>query len=208
MKTTKCFAILALALMSGGNVAAQSPSASSPDFVVRAGDILKIRVWPDTALGGEYPVEETGLVYLPVLGEIQAGGVRLATLRSELRRLYGEALRSPSVSVTPMFAVSVLGAVQRPGLYRVDPAHTLFDVISLAGGFRDNARMDRIRVVRDGQVVEVNARHTMDTGGDDLALMLHSGDRIVVPEGRQWRMLDLFYGLQSLVLLVTLIGTM
>jgi polysaccharide biosynthesis/export protein len=209
MEIRGVYAIVVVALAVAAlpsKTSAQSPIASAPEFTVRAGDVLRIRVWPDSALGGEYPIEETGVAYLPVLGAVQAGGMTLSALRAELRRRYGEALRSPSVSVTPIFGVSVLGAVQRPGLYHVDPTHTLFDAISLAGGFRDNARTDRLRLVRDGEVIEVNARRTLEEGGAELALSLRSGDGIVVPEGRQWRMLDLFYGLQSVVLLVTLIG--
>lgn len=189
-------------------IEAQTPAAASSEFIIRAGDVLRIRVWPDSAIGGEYPVEETGIAYLPVLGAVQAGGMTLSALRAELRRLYSEALRSPAVSVTPVFAVSVLGAVQRPGLYHVDPTQTLFDAVSLAGGFRDDARSDRVRLVRNGESIEVNARYVLEHGGSDLALSLRSGDRIVVPEGRQWRWLDLFYGLQSVVLLVTLVKSL
>jgi protein involved in polysaccharide export with SLBB domain len=96
--------------------------------------------------------------------------------------------------------------VQRPGLYALEPAQTIFDAVSLAGGFRENARTDRVRLVRDGEVLEVNARRTIEEGGDDLALALRSGDRIVVPERWQWNVRDVLFGLQSIALLVTLIG--
>src|SRR5690606_6114239 len=104
------------------------------DVVVRPGDVLRISVWPETSLGGDFPVESNGYVYLPILGEVPAGNVSLSTLRAQLREGYSSNMKNPVVTVTPLFRVSVLGAVARPALYNVDPTHTLFDVISLAGG--------------------------------------------------------------------------
>lgn len=205
------FTIVVVMFMGAGTALSPRPldgqeSTASASFVIRPGDMLKIRVWPDAELGGEYTVEETGFVHLPVLGAVRAGGVEIGALRAELREMYGEALRSPVVSVTPVFGVSVVGAVQRPGLYHLEPTQTVFDAISVAGGFRDNARTDHIRLVRSGGVVEINARGTLELGGDDLALALRSGDRIVVPERRQWSVRDVLWGLQSVALLITLIG--
>lgn len=195
----------------GAAVAQEGPgSAAGADaggFIVRPGDVLQIRVWPDTALSGEFPVEESGLVYLPILGGLEAGGMPLGELRKVLRERYGEAMKAPVVTVTPLFRVSVLGAVQRPGLYQVDPSQTLFDVVSLAGGFREGAREDRIRVIRGDRVLEINAKRALETGEALLGLNLQSGDRIVVPE-RGWniRPLDVFYFFQSLAVIVTLLS--
>lgn len=169
--------------------AAQSNSASTAPniaagFVLRPGDVLRIRVWPDSGLSGEYPIEESGLAYLPVLGAIQVAGVPLDELRADLRRRYGMAMRVPVVTITPLFHVSVLGAVHQPGLYQLTPTHTLYDVIGMAGGFARDARDDRLRVVRDGRVLEVNVKRALSTGESLAAIELRSGDQIVVPERR------------------------
>ncbi|HKJ93966.1 MAG TPA: polysaccharide biosynthesis/export family protein, partial [Longimicrobiales bacterium] len=175
-------------------------------FIVRPGDLLRIRVWPDSLLSGRFPIEETGYVYLPVLGAIRAGGVRLSELRATLRRMYGEALKAPAVEVTPIFKVSVLGGVVRPGLYQVDPTQTLFDAISLAGGFAPGAKQNHVRLIRGDSIIEVNAKKALRESASPLALSLQSGDRIVVPPGMQWRAIDIFYGIQSLAVLITLIA--
>lgn len=184
------------------------PDASSDgEYIVRAGDVLHVRVWPDAALGGEYPVEESGVVYLPVLGEVRAAGMTLEALRRELRERYGQAIKTPVVAVTPRFRVSVLGAVQRPGLYLADPTQSVFDVISLAGGFRGDAKERAIRIIREGRVLEINAQRALETGEALLAMELRSGDRIVVPArgGRIVSFQNVFFLLQSAVLLATLI---
>lgn len=180
--------------------------ATLPDFVIRPGDALQIRVWPDSSLGGRFSVEETGLVYLPVLGEVQAGGRPLSELRRTLRVRYREAMKIPVVEVTPIFNVSVLGAVQRPGLITIEPSRNLFDVISLAGGFTRGAKQSDIRVIRGDQVFKINARDVFEHGDSSLALRLQSGDRVYVPEGRRINILaTLLTALQASVLVTTLL---
>jgi protein involved in polysaccharide export with SLBB domain len=211
----KTFAILfaGLLLYAGpayaqGTAPSAVPSPAAVTASMRVGDVLQIRIWPDSSLGGSFVVEESGMVHLPALGEVRAAGVPLPELRAQLRQLYREALRSPSISVTPLYRVSVLGAVQRPGLYHVDPTQSLFDVISLAGGFRDNADLRRLRVVRDDGVVQVNARRTLEQGGTDLALALRSGDRVLVPQARGFGVRDVLYAVQTVLLVVTIAGRM
>ncbi len=170
-----------LAAAQTGRDSAGGSAAAATGFALRAGDVIGIRIWPDSSLSGEFPIEESGLVYLPGLGPVQAAGVPLAELRADLRRRYALSMRTPVISITPHFRVSVLGAVQRPGLYQITPANTLYDVIGLAGGFQANAREDRLRVVREGQVFEINAQRTLESGEALAGLELHSGDQIVVP---------------------------
>jgi len=166
--------------------------------------MLRVRVWPDSALGGDFPVEENGMVLLPVVGSVRATGRTLADLRGQLRGRYEQAMKLPVVTILPVFRVSVLGAVMRPGLYEVDPTMTLFDVISLAGGFRPEAREDDVRVVRPGAVLAVNARSALETGNLPEALQLRSGDRIVVA-ARHSGLSALFF-LQAATLAVALIN--
>jgi polysaccharide biosynthesis/export protein len=149
--------------------------------VLRPGDVLRINVWPNTELSGEFAIEEDGYVYLPLLAEVRAVGVPIEDLRSELRRRYGEVQRNPVVTVTPMFRVSVTGAVQRPGIHVIAPNTTLLDVIVLAGGFRAEADQENVRIVRPGQVTDYDALRALETGEGTEAIALRSGDHIVVP---------------------------
>lgn len=182
--------VAALALAGCGSSGTAAPPPPSPDaspeaagdLPVRPGDVLLITVWPSTELSGEYQVEETGLAHLPGIGAVEVGGRPLREVRADLRARYGEALRSPVVTITPRFLVSVLGAVNAPGLYPVEPSMSLFDVISLAGWFRDDARRDDVRILRQGETIEFDAESALRRGGGGLAEGLRSGDRIIVPE--------------------------
>lgn len=197
----------ALAATTSAVAAAQEPvvdTVAHEDYVVRAGDLLRIRVWPDSTLSGEFPVEETGSVFLPGLGEIRADGRPLGELRSQLRQGYGTRLRNPVVTVTPLFGVSVLGAVVRPGLYQVQPANTLFDAVSLAGGLRDDASND-IRILRDGQTVRLDMGRALSNASGPLMGDLRSGDRIIVRRKKfRINFRDVLYLAQTVAIIVTL----
>jgi len=83
--------------------------------------------------------------------------------------------------------------VRRPGAFLVPPTDSFFDVIAEAGGFDIRAKEDQVRVIRDGQVIVLNAREAINKG-ETLpldALSLKSGDQIVVPFGAEpWGVRD------------------
>ncbi len=205
MPRIACYALCAILLAPlGSRLSAQTVASPAPAaaYVVRAGDVLQIRVWPDSALGGTYPVEETGVVYLPLVGAVSAAGRPIAELRDMLRRRYVEAMKEPVVSVTPLFKVAVLGAVERPGLYQVDPSANLYDVISMAGGFRDGANERDVRFIRDGELRRMNVEPGIGAPPD--VVELRSGDRIVVPMKHRANLVSVYYLIQSLAVLATL----
>jgi protein involved in polysaccharide export with SLBB domain len=177
------------------------PPARSESSPLRVGDVMRIRVWPDSSLGGDYPVEETGLVHLPLVGAYSVAGRSIASIREELRGLYEKELKSPVVTVTPIFRVSVLGAVQRPGLYFADPTQTWFDVISNAGGFSNDADRHAVRILRDGKTIRINATTEELSADQSLDIAVQSGDRILVPSQPTSR-LPLILGLAQTAILI------
>jgi polysaccharide biosynthesis/export protein len=156
--------------------------------ILRTGDILRINVWPNTELSGEFSIEQDGYVYLPLLAEVRAAGVSVDDLRAELRRRYGEVQRNPVVTVTPMFRVSVTGAVVRPGIHMITPNTSLLDVIVMSGGFQGTADSENVRIVRPGQVTDYDAFRALETGEGMEAIELRSGDHIFVPTRRPPRL--------------------
>ncbi len=171
--------------------------------LLRAGDELVLRVWPDTTLSGRYRVETDGSAYLPLLGEVEVIGRPLEELRSELISRYGEIMQTPVVVVVPRFRVSVLGAVRSPGLYFMEPPATLIDAVSMAGGFAPLAQAEAIRLVRDEDVFGVDAETALRQGGSTASVTLQSGDRIVVPAGGPG--VSAFQVIQTVLSAVTLV---
>lgn len=212
MRLFRCLVgVLAILSFFGPAAAAQAkPPAAEPiaalQGALRPGDLLRIRVWPNEELGGEFPIEETGLVLLPIVGDVRAAGRPLAELRAELGERYGAALKSPVIGITPVFSVSILGAVQRPGLYQVTPTHSLFDLISLAGGLREDADDEKITLLRSGEATRIDVRAALSGDGPAELAMLRSGDRVVVEKQRRFNFQTVLYVLQSATFVATVVS--
>ena len=150
--------------------------------VLQPGDAVSIRIWPDEGgYTGEYIIGTTGLLALPFVGEIQAAGVPVSELEANIRRSFETQQRGLAISIMPQFSVAVTGMVGRPSVYPVNPTQNLYDVIAMAGGFSGQADLGKVRIVRDGQVIPVNALMTLERGIDINRYQLQSGDQIVVP---------------------------
>jgi protein involved in polysaccharide export with SLBB domain len=62
-------------------------------------------------------------------------------------------LKNPSVTLTPLRRVQVLGEVTKPGQYLADPTFSLAGLVALAGGATPNGDLRRVRVVRGGETI-------------------------------------------------------
>lgn len=154
---------------------------------LRPGDVIRVEVWREPDLSGEFEVNEDGVVVFPLLGRYDVTGVPSESLQRRLVRDYAEYLDNPSVDVTPLRRISILGQVRQPGLYPVDATVSLADALAMAGGPTPNADREDVRLLRDGEVIRKN----LDV---ELALessAVQSGDRIWVGEtswfSRNWQ---------------------
>ena len=154
--------------------------------LLRPGDEILMRLWPDTTLSGRFRIEQNGEIYLPVIGAVQALGRTPEQLRDVLIDRYSESIRSPIVLLTPRFRVTLLGAVRGQGIHWVDSNTTLFELIVGTGGLQEDAKPDEIRLLRRGQVFSVDIEDAMENR-PTADVPLNSGDRILVPgRGFDW----------------------
>jgi polysaccharide export outer membrane protein len=128
-------------------------SQASQEVVVRSGDVVNVVIWREPELSGSFLVNEAGRVVLPLLGERQVGGMPAGQVQQMLMRGYAEQLRNPSINVTLLRRVNVLGEVTKPGLYNVDPTVTLAGIIAMAGGVTPVGDPRRVQVVRAGRTL-------------------------------------------------------
>jgi polysaccharide export outer membrane protein len=150
-------------------------------ITLRPGDLLRIQVWREPDLQGEFQVDMDGVVILPLIGEKRVTGIPVRRLREVLIEDYRVHLRNPSINITPLRRIHVLGSVRQAGMYPVDPTVTLADAVAMAGGTVEGGDLRRIRIVRRGVVIRERA-----AAGETLREVdLHSGDQIYV-ERRPW----------------------
>jgi polysaccharide export outer membrane protein len=169
------------AAQTGAPVPAVPAAAPQGQVTLQPGDLIRVQIYREEDLNGEFPVDEAGVVVLPLIGERSVAGIPVRELREQLVEAYRVHLRNPSISITPLRRVNVLGEVQRPGLYPIDPTISLAGAIALAGGANTIGDLRKIRIVRRG----VQIRERVGTGETISDADIRSGDEIIV-ERRSW----------------------
>jgi polysaccharide export outer membrane protein len=164
-------------------VSAQEPdtaSATAQDYPLIPGDAIRLSFWREPDLGGEFQIDESGNVVLPLLGSRRVTGLAGSRLKRMLSQEYQEQLANQEPQIFLLRRVRVLGAVNSPGLYHLDGTMSLGDAVALAGGARSDGKLSSIKVFRDGRQImsdlDVSAR---------IADQIRSGDQINVPM-RSW----------------------
>ena len=170
----------------GGTPAAQG------DYVLGAGDVIKVTVFQQPELSLDVRIAESGMVSYPLIGAIRLGGLTGGQAERLLatRLRSGNFLQNPQVSVNVSQyrsqQVSVLGAVNKPGRYPLELSGTrLSEVLAQAGGIVTGVGADSVNLVtrRDGQTVTlqvdiVDLFGARATARDEV---LQPGDSIYVP---------------------------
>ena len=129
----------------GGNAQAKpQPASSSPqrsNYLLGPEDVVTIDVFDVPELSKKkVRVANDGKISLPLIGRVQAAGLTPEQLRRELEDKWGENyLQNPQVTVFveefKAKPVSVIGAVEKPGLYTLTARRSLIEVLSMAGGY-------------------------------------------------------------------------
>lgn len=165
-------------------VSAQQQSARTPDaasVLLRPGDRVRLKVWREPDLSGDFDVHEDGIVVFPKVGRLDVQQISTDSLKSLLLTRFAVSLRSPSVEVTVLRRVNVLGSVRNPGLYYLDPTTTVADALALAGGVSPEGQQDRFELLRGGKRLPVEL--SSDSRLADSPLQ--PGDQLRIPQ-RSW----------------------
>lgn len=131
----------AFAQAAPGQPAAPAAPASGTDYVLGAGDVVRITVFQSPELTLETRIPESGTINYPLLGSVTLGGLTINQAEKRLAEglLNGKFVKKPQVSilVTQLRGsqASVLGHAVRPGRYTLESTNTrLSDLMALAGG--------------------------------------------------------------------------
>ena len=109
--------------------------ASEP--TLQAGEKIKVTVFGEDRLTGEYEIDPAGFVSLPLAGTIKAAGLSKAELERALAKKFsGEYLRNPKVTVdrSAFRPFYIMGEVAKPGEYPFKSGLNVMSAIALAGG--------------------------------------------------------------------------
>jgi protein involved in polysaccharide export with SLBB domain len=174
--------------------------------VLRPGDALKITVWREKELTGEYVIDARGLVQIPGLGDIVVAGLTPMEAKERLsEQLVRRGIIAPEISVQPVIRVSVLGEVRSPGLLSVEPGTNLIHLITLAGGPTERANMKAVRVIRAGRPYEVDLQSAL-SGSSAGRVVLFSNDVVFLDRKRGLTRENLSFGMNMLTAVLSIVS--
>jgi polysaccharide export outer membrane protein len=146
-----------------------------PGYKLGPNDRVRVIVFGQPTLTGEFTVDGNGVMSYPLIGNIQAGGMTTAELQQTItKKLEPDYLVNPSVSaeVVTRRPFYVIGEVQKPGNYPYVTDMTVLNAVAMAGGFTYRARKNDFyikRLTTDGKMVRVMASSgTVLRPGDTL----------------------------------------
>ena len=178
--------VVATGLLGGTSASAQ---ARDPTYRIRPGDKLFISVWKEEGLAQTAIVRPDGGFTFPLAGELNARDKTVAALAEEIRarliRFIPEALVTVDVAELRGARVYIIGQVQKPGEYIMNPTLDVLQALSLAGGVTAFASPGDIRILRRDAQGQRAIPFNYDAliRGRDLQqnITLEDGDVVIVP---------------------------
>ena len=164
----------------GGNLPLL-PDNPDPAYHLGAGDQIRVIVFGQDQITGQFRVNDAGNIAVPLIGLVHAAGLTTSQLQdriaSDLKR--GDIVREPNVSVEVLTyrPIFILGEVKLPGQYPFQPGMTVLTAVAIAGGFTYRAvtgyatilrtehghsvegRVSRGAAVQPGDVITILERH-------------------------------------------------
>ncbi|MCC0065868.1 MAG: polysaccharide biosynthesis/export family protein [Rhodovulum sp.] len=167
---------------------------------IRPGDALSVTVWENVDAGllagvgqkvtalDRIQVDESGQIYVPYAGRLQAAGMTPDALRAEIVDKLESQTPDPQVEVARVAGdgatVSVMGGVRDPGVYPIEtPTRRLSAMLAHAGGVVLVPDVAQIQMERGGKTGRIWLQDLYDNPRLDVAL--RAGDRIIVEEDRR-----------------------
>lgn len=167
---------------------------------IRPGDALSVTVWENVDAGllagvgqkvtalDRIQVDESGQIYVPYAGRLQAAGMTPNALRAEIVAKLEVQTPDPQVEVARVAGdgatVSVMGGVRDPGVYPIEtPTRRLSAMLAHAGGVVLVPDVAQIQMERGGKTGRIWLQDLYDNPRLDVAL--RAGDRIIVEEDRR-----------------------
>jgi polysaccharide export outer membrane protein len=135
---------LALCLVAGPTRAEDAPA-----YKLGAGDKVRVTVFNEKDLSGDYDVSGQGDVALPLIGQVRVAGQTISQVEDIITQKYGkDYLINPRVNVEvlnyrPFF---ILGEVKTPGSYPYQSGMAVINAVALAGGYTPRANKDRLYI--------------------------------------------------------------
>jgi len=153
--------VLVLGTLSAAPARAQQPpppaAAQDGDYLLGSSDKVRVTVYGEPTLSGEFFVTGSGVVSLPLIGEVKAAGLSLSQFQQAVQASLSDGyLKDPRVSaeVLTFRPFYILGEVSKPGTYPYTSGLTVMNAVATAGGYTYRADKKQVFVKRNGATEE------------------------------------------------------
>ncbi|MFZ2093440.1 MAG: polysaccharide biosynthesis/export family protein [Pseudolabrys sp.] len=153
-------------------------AAATAPATLQPGDKIRVDVFGEDKLGGEYQLDQAGQVSVPLAGTVKAQGMTQAQLEQALAKKFRtDYLRNPKVTVTiaTLAPFYVIGEVQKPGQFDYRSGLNVLTALAVAGGPTYRASRNNVQIQRRGQT-------EMREYPISASVPVFPGDVIKVPE--------------------------
>jgi polysaccharide export outer membrane protein len=216
MRTTRVVSVGLTVFFATVSCVAQVPSSSPDELKAKCGGQVRSTylLGPDDQLGISGPelnegdskpvrVDGDGDIQAPLVGRVHVAGLTAQEAEQELNKVLSKYIRHPQAVVTVAEVrsqpVSVLGAVNTPGVHQVQGHKTLLEILALAGGIRSDAGYS-VRITRELEwgciplpkaefdpsghfsVAELNLKRIMEAKNPEENIQIFPHDVISVPK--------------------------
>lgn len=206
--------LLSLAVILLAACAQKAPLVLAPlpdrPWTVLPGDEVRVRVYREPELSGQYVVNGKGEVFVPGLGRILAAGMTADSLSAHITNGYTKRIIDAIVDVGLLRSMPVLGQVHSPGVYQAEPTMSVQQIVAKAGGIRGTSLQTPTFLLqkgRDGTRYSLAADVRLDR------VALDEGDAIVVVDpsflerwGPRLQVMNYFVGTISIIASILLLS--
>ena len=194
----------ALALLLAGCASGSATSKSAPpqqasaavdNYLIGVDDIVQVSVWRNPELGITVPVRPDGMISVPLVGDVAAGGRTPADVAGDIQKKLADFVRDPQVAVILtelrsheyLSRVRVTGAVRQPISIPYRQGMTVLDAVLAAGGINEFTAPDRSDLFRKNKdettaTYPVRLDRILNRGDLSTNYTVAPGDVIVIPE--------------------------
>lgn len=174
--------------------ASAGTQVSEQEYRIGVDDQVQVNVWRNPELSVSMPVRPDGMISMPLIGDVQAGGRLPTEVASDVRKRLSEYVRDPNVTVIItelrnseyISRIRVTGAVQTPTSIAHRQGMTVLDAVLQAGGVNEFAAPGRAKLYRkvgaETKVYPIDLSGILHEGKLATNYELRPGDIITVPE--------------------------
>lgn len=172
----------------GYDALAVEPAKEVRSYDLAPGDKIAVSVYGEPELSvAELIIDNGGMVSLPLIGEVRAGGQGAAALARTIEAAYAaQYLRDPRVNVVILQGrertIAVEGEVEQPGVFPYAEGQTLLSALALARSPTETAKLDEVIIFRTNEGQKLAGRFDLQAirGGRSPDVALMPGDVVVV----------------------------